>query len=119
MDFVMRILMVITSFLAFWINHLICEIMYGKEEDIDFEAPLSQLVWVTSILSIIVTFVVSKIMIPNLNGNTDMWWILSTIISCGTFGAAIIPEFTKFLHPLNPHMSKKWLMPEKKVEHHW
>lgn len=105
--FVMRILMVITSVVAFWINSFISEALYSKKEDIDFEAPLTQLVWITSILSIIVTFVVSKIMIPDINGNPNMWWILATIISCGTFGAAIIPEFTKiFTSPKSTHVQE-------------
>jgi len=105
--FVMRILMVITSVVAFWINSFISDALYGKKEDIDFEAPLTHLVWITSILSIIVTFIVSKIMIPDLNGNANMWWILSTIISCGTLGAALIPEFTKiFTSPKSTHVQE-------------
>ena len=105
--FVMRILMVITSVASFYINSIFSEIMYSKKEDIDFEAPLTHLVWITSILSIIVTFVVSKLMIPDINGNPNMWWILATIISCGTFGAAIIPEFTKiFTSPKSTHVQE-------------
>ncbi|MFV0605529.1 MAG: sodium-translocating pyrophosphatase [Niabella sp.] len=105
--FVMRILMVVTSIVAFWINNFISKSLYGKTDDLDFEAPLTHLVWITSILSIIVTYVVSYIMIPDLNGNTDMWWILSTIISCGTLGAAIIPEFTKlFTSPKSAHVTE-------------
>jgi K(+)-stimulated pyrophosphate-energized sodium pump len=103
----MRILMVITSVVAFWINGFISDALYGKKEDIDFEAPLTHLVWITSILSIIVTFIASKTMIPDLNGNTNMWWILSTIISCGTLGAAVIPEFTKFFtSPKSTHVQE-------------
>ncbi|MGB3007206.1 MAG: sodium-translocating pyrophosphatase [Chitinophagaceae bacterium] len=93
--FVMRILMIITSVVAFWINGFISQAKYGNKEDLDFEQPLTNLVWITSLLSIIVTFVASYLLIPDLNGNTDMWWILSTIISCGTLGGAVIPEFTK------------------------
>jgi K(+)-stimulated pyrophosphate-energized sodium pump len=103
--FVMRILMIITSVISFYINGFLSSIRYKGKEDIDFEAPLTSLVWITSILSIIVTFCASYILIPNLNGNTDMWWILSTIISCGTLGAAIIPEFTKiFTSPKSAHV---------------
>jgi K(+)-stimulated pyrophosphate-energized sodium pump len=94
--FVMRILMIITSLVAFGINHVISRANYAGKEDIDFEAPLTTLVWITSLLSIGVTYAASYFLIPNLNGNTNMWWILSTIISCGTLGAALIPEFTKF-----------------------
>lgn len=105
--FVMRILMVITSVFSFWINGFISNILYGKKEDIDFEAPLSNLVWITSVLSIIVTFIVSKIMIPDLNGDTSSWWVLATIISCGTLGAALIPEFTKiFTSPKSIHVKE-------------
>lgn len=105
--FVMRILMIITSIVSFWINGFISQIKYGDKDDLDFEAPLTNLVWITSILSIIVTFVASYAMIPNLNGNTDMWWILSTIISCGTLGGAIIPEITKiFTSPKSGHVSE-------------
>ena len=105
--FVMRILMVVTSIVAFWINKAISNAMYSNKDDLDFEAPLTHLVWITSILSIIVTYVVSYIMIPDVIGNTNMWWILSTIISCGTLGAAIIPEFTKiFTSPKSKHVAE-------------
>lgn len=105
--FVMRILMVITSVVAFWINKAVSNVMYGNKEDLDFEAPLTNLVWITSILSIIVTFIVSYIMIPEINGNTSTWWILSIIISCGTLGAALIPEFTKiFTSPKSLHVKE-------------
>ncbi|MFT3844471.1 MAG: sodium-translocating pyrophosphatase [Lacibacter sp.] len=105
--FVMRILMVITSVVAFYINSAISQSKYGKTEDLDFEQPLTNLVWITSVLSIIVTFVASYFLIPDLNGNTDMWWILSLIISCGTIGGALIPEFTKiFTSPKSGHVQE-------------
>ena len=105
--FVMRILMIITSVVAFYINGFLSTAKYGGKEDIDFEAPLTNLVWITSILSIAVTYAASYVMIPNLNGNTDMWWILSTIISCGTIGGALIPEFTKmFTSPKSDHVQE-------------
>ncbi len=105
--FVMRILMIITSVVAFWINGAISNMRYAGKDDLDFEAPLTSLVWITSLLSIVVTFVASYLLISNLNGNTDMWWILSTIISCGTLGAAIIPEFTKiFTSPKSIHVNE-------------
>lgn len=103
--FVMRILMIITSIVAFWINGFLSSMRFKGKEDLDFEAPLTSLVWITSILSIIVTFIASYILIPDLNGNVDMWWILSAIISCGTLGAAVIPEFTKiFTSPKSAHV---------------
>ncbi|OFX27978.1 MAG: sodium-translocating pyrophosphatase [Bacteroidetes bacterium GWA2_31_9] len=105
--FVMRILMIATSIIAFYINGILSNIKYGGKEDIDFEAPLTNLVWITSILSIVVTFIASYVMIPELNGNPDMWWILSTIISCGTIGGALIPEFTKmFTSPKSSHVNE-------------
>jgi len=105
--FVMRILMIITSVVAFWINNIVSNIKYAGKDDIDFEAPLTNLVWITSGLSILVTFAASYFLIPDLNGNTDMWWILSTIISCGTIGGALIPEFTKiFTSPKSKHVNE-------------
>ncbi len=105
--FVMRILMIATSVVAFWINGFLSNAKYKGKDDLDFEAPLTNLVWITSILSIAVTYTASYFMIPDVNGNTDMWWILSTIISCGTLGAAIIPEFTKiFTSPKSSHVNE-------------
>lgn len=105
--FAMRILMVITSVVSFWLNNIISKILYSNKEDLDFERPLTNLIWITSLLSIAVTFLVSRLLLPNLNGNTDMWWILSSIISCGTIGAALIPEFTKiFTSPKSIHVKE-------------
>src|SRR3972149_5254126 len=91
--FAMRIMMIITSILSFGINRTITQIRFSKKDDIDFEVPLTSLVWITSIISIIVTFVVSALLIGHLPNN--LWIVLSTVISCGTLGAALIPEFTK------------------------
>ncbi|HEY9124287.1 MAG TPA: sodium-translocating pyrophosphatase [Bacteroidales bacterium] len=105
--FVMRILMIITSIVSYYINGMLSNAKYGNVDDLDFEQPLTNLVWITSILSIIVTFAASYVMIPDLNGNTNMWWILSTIISCGTIGGALIPEFTKiFTSPKSAHVQE-------------
>jgi K(+)-stimulated pyrophosphate-energized sodium pump len=105
--FTMRILMIITSVVSFWINGFLSKAMYSSVDDLDFEKPLTNLVWITSILSIVVTFVSSKIMIPSINGDTNMWWILSTIISFGTIGGALIPEFTKiFTSPKSAHVNE-------------
>jgi K(+)-stimulated pyrophosphate-energized sodium pump len=105
--FVMRILMIITSVVAFWINGFISNMRYKGKDELDFEAPLTSLVWITSLLSIAVTFIASYFLIPDLNGNTDMWWILATIISCGTLGGALIPEFTKiFTSPKSAHVNE-------------
>jgi len=91
--FAMRIMMIVTSILSFGINRALSQIRYSKKDDIDFEVPLTSLVWITSIISIIVTFIVSALLIGHLPNN--LWIILSTVISCGTLGAALIPEFTK------------------------
>jgi len=105
--FAMRILMIVTSIVSFGINNVISKARYNDVDDLDFEKPLTSLVWITSILSIIVTFAISYILIPEINGNADMWWILSTIISCGTLGAALIPEFTKlFTSPKSTHVKE-------------
>ena len=97
--FVMRILMIVTSVSAFYANKSLSQMKYGNETDFDFEQPLTNLVWLTSILSIIVTFIVSYFLIgPGTivaNKVPNLWMILSIIISCGTLGAALIPEFTK------------------------
>ncbi len=103
--FLMRILMVITSIAAFYINKLYTNAKYRDAVDLDFEKPLTTLVWVTSILSIIVTFAVSYIMLGDLPNN--LWLTLSIIISCGTLGAALIPEFTKiFTSPKSDHVNE-------------
>ncbi len=105
--FAMRILMIVTSIVSFGINNVISKAKYDKVDDLDFEKPLTSLVWITSILSILVTYAISYILIPDINGNADMWWILSTIISCGTLGAALIPEFTKlFTSPKSTHVKE-------------
>jgi K(+)-stimulated pyrophosphate-energized sodium pump len=105
--FAMRILMILTSLGAFYINAALSQLRYSNKEELDFEVPLTNLVWITSLLSIAVTFGASALLIPDLNGNTDMWWILSTIISCGTLGAALIPEFTKiFTSPKSAHVQE-------------
>jgi K(+)-stimulated pyrophosphate-energized sodium pump len=91
--FVMRVLMIVTSILAYYINKVFTSIVLKGKTKIDFEQPLTTLVWITSVLSIIVTFVISYIMLGHLENN--LWLTLSIIISCGTLAAAIIPEFTK------------------------
>jgi K(+)-stimulated pyrophosphate-energized sodium pump len=91
--FAMRVMMIITSVLAFGVNRALSQVRYSKKDDIDFERPLTSLVWITSILSIIMTFIVSYFLIGHLPN--DLWLILSVVISCGTLGAALIPELTK------------------------
>lgn len=100
--FVMRFLMIVTSVVAYWINGVADRIYAAKTEKFDFERPLTNLVWLTSVLSIVMTFVVSHWLLADMGGN--LWLVLSTIISCGTLGAALIPEFTKiFTSPKAKH----------------
>ena len=100
--FVMRFLMIVTSVVAYWINGVADRFYAAKTQKFDFEKPLTNLVWLTSILSIGMTFGVSHWLLSDLGGN--LWLILSTIISCGTLGAALIPEFTKiFTSPKAKH----------------
>ena len=100
--FVMRFLMIVTSVVAYWINGVADRIYAAKTQKFDFEKPLTNLVWLTSILSIGMTFGVSHWLLGGLEGN--LWLILSCIISCGTLGAALIPEFTKiFTSPKAKH----------------
>lgn len=91
--FAMRLMMVLTSIVSYLINGLISKLRFRNKQDFDFEVPLTSLVWITSIMSIAVTFGISYLMIGNMG--PDLWWKLSIIISCGTFASAIIPEFTK------------------------
>lgn len=105
--FTMRILGIVTSVIAYYINNFVSKLLYGKKDELDFEEPLTNLVWITSILSIIGTYIASYLLIGELHGNTDLWWILATIISCGTFGAAVIPEITKiFTSPKSLHVKE-------------
>jgi K(+)-stimulated pyrophosphate-energized sodium pump len=97
--FAMRILMILTSLLAYYVNHAYAKSRYGNSELFNFEIPLTNLVWITSLLSILVTYVVSYLLIGSLVIDevivTDLWWKLASIISLGTLAAAVIPELTK------------------------
>ena len=100
--FTMRFLMIVTSVVAYWINNIIDGVYAKKASKFDFEQPLTNLVWLTSILSIAMTFGVSHWLLAPLGGS--LWLVLSGIISCGTLGAALIPEFTKiFTSPKAKH----------------
>ena len=93
--FVMRIMMLVASALAYFINSAIAKARFGNADQMNFETPLTWLVWLTSIVSIIATYIVSSLIIPNLGGDTSQWWKLASIISCGTLAGAVIPEFVK------------------------
>jgi K(+)-stimulated pyrophosphate-energized sodium pump len=93
--FVMRIVMLIASAAAYFINGFIAKAKYGNADEMNYEAPLTSLVWITSVVSIALTYVVSSVIIPILGGDSSQWWKLATIISCGTLAGAIIPELVK------------------------
>jgi K(+)-stimulated pyrophosphate-energized sodium pump len=93
--FAMRIMMMFSSAIGYFANGLWARARYLHAEKMNFEAPLTSLVWLTSLLSIGLTFVASALMIPDLGGDPSMWWKLSIVISCGTLAGALIPEFVK------------------------
>jgi K(+)-stimulated pyrophosphate-energized sodium pump len=93
--FVMRVMMIISSAVSYFINGIIAKAKYGNLAKFNFEAPLTTLVWMTSLVSVALTYVVSYFIIPDLGGDTSLWWKLSTVITCGTLAGAIIPEGVK------------------------
>jgi K(+)-stimulated pyrophosphate-energized sodium pump len=99
--FSMRVMMVISSGVGYFVNGAIAKARFGNSVKMNFETPLTTLVWLTSILSIALTYVVSMFMIPTLGGDDTMWWKLATVISCGTLAGALIPEFVKVFTSTN------------------
>jgi K(+)-stimulated pyrophosphate-energized sodium pump len=93
--FSMRVMMVVASGLAYLGNEALTRARYAESARMHFEAPLTQLVWVTSVLSVVLTYVLSNLMIPSLGGDPSLWWKLSSVITCGTLAGAIIPELVK------------------------
>src|SRR5271157_5308719 len=93
--FVIRVIMLVAAALAYFINGAIAKARYGNVDKFNFEAPLTSLVWITSLVSIGLTYAASSLIIPSLGGDTSIWWKLSTIISCGTLAGALIPELVK------------------------
>jgi K(+)-stimulated pyrophosphate-energized sodium pump len=93
--FIMRVMMIVASGISYFVNDAIAKARYRNSDTMNFEAPLTSLVWITSIVSVVITFVVSYLTIPTLNGNPTLWWKLAIIISCGTLAGAIIPELVK------------------------
>jgi K(+)-stimulated pyrophosphate-energized sodium pump len=98
--FVMRIGMIVTSAVSYFINGAIAKGMYGESKKFNFEHPLTMLVWLTSVVSIAMTYFLSKMLIPDL-GDGTLWWKLSTIITCGTIAGALIPELVKVFTSTN------------------
>ena len=103
--FVMRALMIVTSLGSYFLNEIISKAKFGGKKDFDFEAPLTHLVWITSAVSIGVTFIASKLLLGDFTmdgvAQPNLWWVLSGIISCGTVAGALIPEFTKIFVSTN------------------
>jgi K(+)-stimulated pyrophosphate-energized sodium pump len=93
--FVMRIMMVVASAGSYFINEMMAKGKYGNSDEMNFEKPLTSLVMITSVVSIVLTFLVSFLIVPSLGGDLSLWWKLSIIISCGTAAGAIIPELVK------------------------
>jgi len=110
--FVMRALMIVTSLGSYFFNEIISKAMFGGKKDFDFEAPLTHLVWITSAVSIIITFIASKMLLGDFKDGAGvpqpaLWWVLSAIISCGTVAGALIPEFTKVFTSTNSRHVKE------------
>src|ERR1039457_4900084 len=109
--FVMRSLMIVTSLVSYFIDEAISKAMFGGKKDFDFEAPLTHLVWLTSAVSILLTFVASKVLLGDFQTaaglQPDLWWVLSAIISCGTVAGALIPAFTKIFVSTNSRHVKE------------
>ena len=92
--FLMRIMMIVASGISYLVNGAIAKARFQDAERMNFEAPLTSLVWLTSIVSVVLTFILSRLAIPDL-GDGTLWWKLSAVITCGTLAGAIIPEFVK------------------------
>jgi K(+)-stimulated pyrophosphate-energized sodium pump len=93
--FVMRVMMIVSSAVSYFINGIVAKAKYADVAKMNFEAPLTSLVWLTSLISVGLTYLVSYFIIPVLNGDTSLWWKLSTVITCGTLAGAVIPEGVK------------------------
>ncbi|MGE0405426.1 MAG: sodium-translocating pyrophosphatase, partial [Candidatus Korobacteraceae bacterium] len=93
--FAMRTMMLVASAGAYFLNDIWAKAKFGNAAEMNFEVPLTTLVWITSAISIAFTFVASYLLIPNLGGDSSLWWKLSAIISCGTLAGALIPELVK------------------------
>ncbi|HEX9111971.1 MAG TPA: sodium-translocating pyrophosphatase [Terriglobales bacterium] len=105
--FVMRVMMLVSSAASYFINSAIAKSMYSQASEMNFEHPLTSLVWITSLVSIALTFVISHLIIPSLGGDTSQWWKLATIISCGTLAGAVIPELVKVFTSVNSRHVKE------------
>jgi K(+)-stimulated pyrophosphate-energized sodium pump len=93
--FAMRVMMLIASGVSYYLNAAFAKARYAAAEHMNYEAPLTTLVWLTSFVSVGLTFLVSRMLIPNIGNDPTLWWKLSLVITCGTLAGAIIPEFVK------------------------
>jgi K(+)-stimulated pyrophosphate-energized sodium pump len=93
--FMVRVVMVVASAGSYLVNNAVAKGRYANAVKMNFEAPLTSLVWLTSIVSVVLTYVLSYLLIPNLGGSSSLWWQLSSVVTCGTLAGAIIPEFVK------------------------
>jgi K(+)-stimulated pyrophosphate-energized sodium pump len=93
--FMVRVVMVVASAGSYLVNNAVATSKYANAVKMNFEAPLTSLVWLTSIVSVALTYVLSYLLIPNLGGSSELWWQLSSVVTCGTLAGAIIPEFVK------------------------
>ncbi|HEY7353827.1 MAG TPA: sodium-translocating pyrophosphatase [Terriglobales bacterium] len=105
--FVMRVMMLVAAAIAYFINGAIAKARYQNSNEMNFETPLTSLVWITSLVSIGLTYLISYLMIPQLGGDVSQWWKLSSIISCGTLAGAIIPELVKVFTSVESRHTKE------------
>ncbi|MGB6974798.1 MAG: sodium-translocating pyrophosphatase [Terracidiphilus sp.] len=101
--FAVRVAMLVAAVGGYYINEVISRARYGKAEEMDFEAPLTSLVWITSVVTIAVTYPVTYVLLSNLGGDPTLWWKLATITSCGTVAGALIPELVKVFTSTKAH----------------
>jgi K(+)-stimulated pyrophosphate-energized sodium pump len=111
--FVMRVGMIVTSALSYALNTAWAKARFGHAEKFNFETPLTTLVWLTSIISIAVTYVLSAALVPSLGGDSSLWWKLATIITCGTLAGAVIPELVKVFTSTNSRHVREVLAASK------
>src|SRR5437667_2245825 len=103
----MRIMMLVSSALSYFVNGAIAKARFANKDEMDFEAPLTSLVWLTSVVSIVATYIVSYLIVPELGFESTLWWKLATIISCGTLAGAVIPELVKVFTSTNSRHVKE------------
>src|SRR5206468_6099069 len=105
--FIMRIMMLVASAVAYFLNSAIAKARYEGKNEMNFESPLTSLVWITSLVSIALTYLISYLIIPQLGDSTSQWWKLATIISCGTLAGAVIPELVKVFTSVESRHTKE------------